>query len=246
LTSAYARVGIAARCAAQRFASAAEMKSALEGCMADGTQPTADGTSAGKGKAGNSTLEFLLRRMRHRTDFPALSGAISAVNKALTSESENISSLANTILQDFALTNKILRLVNSVGFGGGGGHISTISRAVQILGFDQVRNIAVSLMLFEHLQNKAQASALRDEFVKTLFSGVLARAVASVDLLSHLNVVGRTAELARLFGIDFDSVVFRGSQYRVESMMLRLTKPQNYVLISVGKEMARLALVQRD
>jgi DNA polymerase elongation subunit (family B) len=65
---------------------------------------------------------------------------------------------------------------------------------------------------------------------------VLARAVASVDLLSHLNVVGRTAELARLFGIDFDSVVFRGSQYRVESMMLRLTKPQNYVLISVGKE----------
>jgi DNA polymerase zeta len=27
--------------------------------------------------------------------------------------------------------------------------------------------------------------------------------------------------------------VFRGSQYRVESMMLRLTKPQNYVLISV-------------
>ena len=167
-----------AREPAQRFASAAEMKSALEGCMADGTQPTADGTSAGKGKAGNSTLEFLLRRMRHRTDFPALSGAISAVNKALTSESENISSLANTILQDFALTNKILRLVNSVGFGGGGGHISTISRAVQILGFDQVRNIAVSLMLFEHLQNKAQASALRDEFVKTLFSGVLARAVA--------------------------------------------------------------------
>jgi serine/threonine protein kinase len=166
-----------AREPAQRFASAAEMKSALEGCMADQTQPAAHGTGAGKDAAGNSTLEFLLRRMRHRTDFPALSGAISAVNKAMTSRNENISSLANTILQDFALTNKILRLVNSVGFGGGG-RISTISHAVLILGVDQVRNIAVSLMLVEHLQNKAQASALRDEFVKTLFSGVLARNVA--------------------------------------------------------------------
>jgi len=162
---------------AARFASAAQMRSALEGCLAE----TADSRSAADGtpKGGNSTLEFLLRRMRHRTDFPALSTAISAVNKALASESENIATLANTILQDFALTNKILRLVNSAGFSGaGGGRISTISRAVQILGFDQVRNIAVSLMLFEHLQNKAQANSLRDEFVKTLFSGVLARAAA--------------------------------------------------------------------
>ncbi|MCE2949067.1 MAG: HDOD domain-containing protein [Betaproteobacteria bacterium] len=165
-----------AREPADRFASAAQMKSALEGCLADASTPDAD--SAGKGRVGNSTLEFLLRRMRHRTDFPALSGAISAVNKALASESESIATLANTILQDFALTNKILRLVNSAGFGGSSGRISTISRAVQILGFDQVRNIAVSLMLFEHLQNKAQASALRDEFMKTLFSGVLARAAA--------------------------------------------------------------------
>ena len=165
-----------AREPAQRFASAAEMKSALEGCLADTSAQDAE--AGGKARVGNSTLDFLLRRMRHRTDFPALSTAISAVNKALASESENIATLSNTILQDFALTNKILRLVNSAGFGGSGGRISTISRAVQILGFDQVRNIAVSLMLFEHLQNKAQATTLRDEFVRTLFSGVLARAAA--------------------------------------------------------------------
>jgi DNA polymerase elongation subunit (family B) len=65
---------------------------------------------------------------------------------------------------------------------------------------------------------------------------VVARAVASVELLSHLNVIGRTAELARLFGIDFQSVLTRGSQYRVESMMLRLTKQQNYVLVAPSKQ----------
>jgi serine/threonine protein kinase len=165
-----------AREPALRFASAEQMKSALEACLDDA--PGADAQATGTGKAANSTLVFLLRRMRHRTDFPALSTAITAVNKALASETESITRLANTILQDVALTSKILRLVNSAGFGGAGGGISTISRAVQILGLDQVRNIAVSLMLFEHLQNKAQADALRDEFVKALFSGALARTAA--------------------------------------------------------------------
>ncbi len=162
---------------AKRFASAAQMRSALEGCFAEqASRNNADGD----GRGGNSTLEFLLRRMRHRTDFPALSGAISAVNRALASDGESISKLANTILQDFALTNKILRLVNSASFGSAsGGRISTISRAVQILGFDQVRSITVSLILFEHLQNKAQARSLRDEFVRTLFSGVVARTASA-------------------------------------------------------------------
>ena len=45
----------------------------------------------------------------------------------------------------------------------------------------------------------------------------------------------RTAELARVFGIDFSSVLSRGSQLRVESMMLRLARTQNYTLISPSK-----------
>ncbi|CAI5495679.1 unnamed protein product [Closterium sp. Naga37s-1] len=47
--------------------------------------------------------------------------------------------------------------------------------------------------------------------------------------------VNRTAELARVFGIDFFSVLSRGSQYRVESMMLRLAHSQNYLLISPSR-----------
>lgn len=44
--------------------------------------------------------------------------------------------------------------------------------------------------------------------------------------------VGRTCEHARLFGIQFYEVFSRGSQFRVESMMLRLAKPMNYIPIS--------------
>jgi serine/threonine protein kinase len=66
----------------------------------------------GSGLAGGgrqSTLDFLLRRMRHKSDFPALSESVSAINKIANSETESIDKLSNTILKDFALTNKLLR-----------------------------------------------------------------------------------------------------------------------------------------
>ncbi|KYM99710.1 DNA polymerase zeta catalytic subunit [Cyphomyrmex costatus] len=58
------------------------------------------------------------------------------------------------------------------------------------------------------------------------------RVVGTLKLLNHLDVIGRTCELARLFGIQFYEVFSRGSQFRVESMMLRLAKPMNYIPIS--------------
>ncbi|TGZ37682.1 DNA polymerase zeta catalytic subunit [Temnothorax longispinosus] len=58
------------------------------------------------------------------------------------------------------------------------------------------------------------------------------RVVGTLKLLNHLDIIGRTCELARLFGIQFYEVFSRGSQFRVESMMLRLAKPMNYIPIS--------------
>ena len=52
--------------------------------------------------------------------------------------------------------------------------------------------------------------------------------------------MGRTAELARAFGIDFFSVLSRGSQYRVESMMVRLAHTQNYLMLSPSKDQVRI------
>lgn len=133
--------------------------------------PEASGAGGGD---THSTLDFLLRRMRSKSDFPALSGIISEINKIVSSESESHSKLAKVILQDFALTNKLLKLVNTVSFGQFGGNINTISKAVVILGFDTVRNIAMTLILLEFLQNKSQAIDLKDEVIASFFAGILA------------------------------------------------------------------------
>jgi len=153
---------------------AALMKASLEEYLGGASSAAGDAESAESKKA--STLDFLLRRMRHKTDFPALSDSVSAINKLTNSDRESITKLSNTILKDYALTNKILRLVNSAYYRqAGGGGISTVSRAVIVLGFDTIRNIAITVLLFEHLQNKANARDLKEAFLRANLAGLLAR-----------------------------------------------------------------------
>jgi serine/threonine protein kinase len=130
--------------------------------------------------ASNGTLDFLLRRMRHKGDFPALSDSIVRIQGMATSETESVSSVTNEILKDVALTNKLLRLVNSAHFARGGS-ISTVSRAVTLVGFNGIRNMALSLVLLEHMQDKAHASVLKEEFLRSLMAGTVAGELSSVS-----------------------------------------------------------------
>ena len=134
-----------------------------------------------------STIDFLLRRMRHKSDFPALSESVTSINRIANSETESIDKLSNTILKDFALTNKLLRLVNSAYFRpAGGGTISTVSRAVVVLGFEAVRNIAITVLLFEHLQNKGNANQLKEDFLRANLAGVLAKDIGATAQMRDL------------------------------------------------------------
>lgn len=122
-----------------------------------------------------SILESLLRCMRNNEDFPALSTTISEINNAVSSDHSSTQSLSKVILQDFSLTNKLLKIVNTVSYGQFGGKISTISKAVVILGFDVVRDIATTLTLIDFLQNKSQAAQLTDHVILSFFAGLTAR-----------------------------------------------------------------------
>ena len=54
-------------------------------------------------------------------------------------------------------------------------------------------------------------------------------------LLAKTEVLLRTAEFARMYGVDFFSVLSRGSQFRVESVVLRITKPRSFMLPSPSR-----------
>lgn len=160
-----------------RYSSALEMHNALH----DYLVTDANGLPVLSEQSRKSTVGFLLRRMRHKSDFPALSESVGIINKIIaTGGHDSFEKLSHAILKDVALTNKLLKLVNSAFYAQHeSGKITTVSRAVVILGLDALRNVAVTLMLFDHMQNKALVTQLKDEFLRALFSAILAKGIAA-------------------------------------------------------------------
>ncbi|ART49987.1 serine/threonine protein kinase [Acidovorax carolinensis] len=171
-----------ARSPAARYATAGEFGDALRAWAAPVSAPTA---------ASNATLDFLLRRMRHKSDFPALSDSVARIQRVANSEHDSISDLTHEILKDVALTNKLLRLVNSVHYAHASrGTVSTVSRAVSLVGFNAVRNMALSLVLLDHMEDKAHASQMREEFLRAMMAGSVAAELCSPGQLAEEAFIG--------------------------------------------------------
>jgi len=157
-----------AREPAARWPGAAAMRDALAAWLRPVAEPDVQQDAP--------VLDFLLRRMRHKSDFPALSDAIGRIQRLTQSEHESVANLSNEILKDVALTQKLLRLVNTAQYRHtAGGGIGTVSRAVTLIGFAGIRNLALSLVLLERMENKGHARRLREDYLRSLMAASLAR-----------------------------------------------------------------------
>ena len=63
----------------------------------------------------------------------------------------------------------------------------------------------------------------------------LSRVQMDLEILEANELVPRTSEQARLLGVDFYAVFARGSQFKVESLMFRIAKPENFILVSPSR-----------
>jgi serine/threonine protein kinase len=157
---------------ALRYADAGEMLRAFnEIRRAPGAAPRLRSEAGG-------TIEFLMRRMERQRDFPALSQSVRRINAVSHAGNEHINQIVGIIVKDFALTNKVLKVVNSARYYRFSGHIGTVSRAVVVLGIQAIRSLVASLIFFEHLRDKAHADYLRNLVSTALFRATLAQHVA--------------------------------------------------------------------
>ena len=133
-----------------------------------------DPAPVGADGGDRATLEFLLRRMRHKSDFPALSDAVVRIQRVTQSEDASIAGVTDEIVRDVALTNKLLRLVNTAHFrNAGAGTIASVPRAVSLVGLAGIRTMALSLVLLEHMQDKAHVARLKEMFLMAMMTGTL-------------------------------------------------------------------------
>jgi serine/threonine protein kinase len=184
----------------RRFASAGQMKRELDRIRVPA------GAREGVDLSENTvhaTVEFLLRRMAHKSDFPALSSSLACINQ-LSGQGDDLSikALSDTVMRDFALTQKLLRLVNSAGMGAG--KVTKVSAAITILGFSQLRAVAAAMMLAGGGGGKrspAISAALTDTFVAGLISRNVGRmtGLAAVEELFICGMFSLLGELLALF-----------------------------------------------
>ncbi|KAG7917801.1 hypothetical protein KL927_002544 [Ogataea polymorpha] len=57
-----------------------------------------------------------------------------------------------------------------------------------------------------------------------------------MKLINKMEIIERMVEESRFLGIDYYSVFYRGSQFKVESLLVRLAKAENFILISPSKK----------
>jgi serine/threonine protein kinase len=157
----------------QRFKSAEPLFAALQRCHE--TIPVAP--IINESSERHSTVDFLLRRMQRQEDFPALSATLVNINQ-MTADNSKVSTqqLADVVLRDYALASKLLKLANSA-FYGLRAEVSSVSRAITVLGFHQVRLTCNSLMLFQHF-SKENNPLLLNNLAGSLLAGLLARLLA--------------------------------------------------------------------
>ncbi|MEZ4386227.1 MAG: HDOD domain-containing protein [Candidatus Krumholzibacteriia bacterium] len=90
-------------------------------------------------------------------DLPTLPVVFQELFTRMQDTDAQVSELSEIIARDPSLTSKILKLVNSA-FYGQPSQITTISRAIIIMGFQSVRSAALSVSVFEQFKNLKHAS----------------------------------------------------------------------------------------
>ncbi|WP_059835720.1 HDOD domain-containing protein [Burkholderia ubonensis] len=125
-------------------------------------------------------LKLLWQRMQERGEFPALQQALNSIVSSMQDEMASNSRLAATVLGDFTLTQKVLRLANSPMYAPYARDVTTVSRALMILGSATVAYTAMGIQLLDTFEGLAESrTEAAEELGQASFAGKLARHLAT-------------------------------------------------------------------
>ncbi|MDL2357481.1 MAG: HDOD domain-containing protein, partial [Pseudomonadota bacterium] len=110
---------------------------------------------------------------------PGFARAINTILGAMRGEDEHEFNMAQTVLSDPVMTQKVLRLANSSMYSAFGQHVNTVSKAILVLGTDAIGHLALGLKLIEELSSStSDSAAAHAEMEKAMLAGMVAQQVA--------------------------------------------------------------------
>lgn len=133
-------------------------------------------------------LEQWLQQMTGR-QLPAFARTAQRIASRSLDADSSTGEMAALILQDVSMTTRLLRMANGVLFNPGGGRISTVSRAIIVLGFDTVRDICLSIAVIDGLLSGANRHLVAREMGLALHAALQARNLAQTARLADAEEV---------------------------------------------------------
>jgi HD-like signal output (HDOD) protein len=135
---------------------------------------------------GDKTLAQLWDCTRRRGDMPGFAKAITAILGAMRGEDDQEFNMTRTVLSDPVLTQKVLRLANSGMYSAFGQHVSTVSKAVLVLGTEAIGHLALGLKLIEELAATSDETTIAHiEMEKAVLAGIVAQQIAYTAESQH-------------------------------------------------------------
>ena len=110
-------------------------------------------------------------------DFPTVARHLTEVNRLVDRQETSVQDLVAVIVRDLALTTRLLRVVNGPAYRQYNEPVATVTRAVILLGFEQVRRVALSLILYQRLRDHPRGGPLAGQVVLSFGAGLMARAL---------------------------------------------------------------------
>ena len=109
----------------------------------------------------------------------ALGTSVAQVVQMASSDDQGTHELAYYVLSDPGLTQRILRLSNTATYRtASGANVTTISRAISLLGFDNVKTTALAMLLVDALSSSSHAQSVRVEIEAALCASLVGREMA--------------------------------------------------------------------
>jgi HD-like signal output (HDOD) protein len=109
---------------------------------------------------------------------PVFAHTARDISEVAANRDSSAAELARVVLQDAAMTARLLRVANSPVFNPAGKTVSTVSRAVVVLGFQEVRSICLSIAVVESLLGGRRKRRVCDEMARSFHAAVQARSFA--------------------------------------------------------------------
>lgn len=129
-------------------------------------------------------LQSWIERL-NQAELPALAAVVQDLQRLAQQEHASVQQLADVLLRDASLTSKVLRVGNSAYYNPSQETIKTISRAIVLIGFDNVRLISLSVSLIDGLLTRAPREQLQELLARSFHAAVQARNIAGYVLTRH-------------------------------------------------------------